>query len=233
MHDLLVLLRLLGVQGRLDRLGEDRFLAEEPRVEGGLQRLDLLPDLLRTGSGSYVLVLGELLPHLLDPIEEPLDVAAAGQQELLLLDGGQAAGPLQVVDVERQERIELVAGHAGVGHAHVAEDPLVELGVVDDEAVHPVRPAGRRLVLFFVVLGPGGRPGADDRQEHAATVSSRPIGRASPVMTNLLDRSNTIVSPTRPDSRGAGLLLRHGLLFRRCRRLLPLFRRRPSPMTFV
>src|SRR5947209_2471495 len=64
--DFLVPLDLLGLERRLDRLGEDRVAAvEEARVERAGERLDLLPDLLPLV--LVVPVLAIFLADVLDP----------------------------------------------------------------------------------------------------------------------------------------------------------------------
>lgn len=159
--DLLVVGHLLLAQGRADRLGVDRLLAEDAGLEGGLERLDLLPH--QAEQVLVILDLVESLAEFLDAIEEPLDIPPPGQHELLLLDGRQAARPLEVLHVQREDGIELATGHVGVGRTDVAEDPLIELLVVDEEDIIHGRELGRLLVIE--VLGPGVRPDPEDRQE--------------------------------------------------------------------
>src|SRR5262249_21745425 len=104
------------------------------------------PDLV-----PHIVVLVVLLelkppPRLVDSIEEPLDIAAARQKQLLLLDVGHPAGSVELIDVQPEIRIEPVA--RSPGSAGTIEDPLIELfdarGLVDDD--------GADSLLNFIIV---------------------------------------------------------------------------------
>ena len=87
----------------------------------------------------------ELLALLGDMIEEPLDVALAGELELALLGLGDLVGRLDLVHPRPQHFLEPAAGVAHVFHA---EDPVREDRVGD----RLIGGRGRSLLVVLLVV---------------------------------------------------------------------------------
>src|SRR6185503_13382600 len=147
-------------------LAEDGSLSEQAGGELQLERLDLLPDVVDLfpvrAEGS------EPPAQDLHLLEVPLDVAPAGQLELLPLAVRQLDDPVDVVDLELQLALELRPDR--LRGLPVPEDPGLEGPLRDFEALDP-----RRLSLLLIVgvlalsgnQGPGKKSGQHESLRHS------------------------------------------------------------------
>ncbi len=93
--------RLIGVERFGNGLREERSFAKETGLHGGLERLDLLKEILEL----LLIVLDELEPLslLLDAVVEPLQITPAGELELFLLGLRELARPFDLLDLKLQK----------------------------------------------------------------------------------------------------------------------------------
>ena len=104
-----------------DGLGEERVVSKESRVELGLKRLNVLPDVVELS----VQLSDGAAPGFFRLVEETLDITPPCQLQFSLLNLGKSTGSLHIIDLERKGRIELVTTNAGA--TEPTEEQLIEL----------------------------------------------------------------------------------------------------------